>query len=355
MSKLPFNRRDVLDLVLLVQDQFLRDVEQRLERIEICVPVGYQIKIVIFSKMYRCFHRCWHESSPCQYLDFLIQHYLVALWTIQLLSNIREDFLNVSSIVHLYLRKWFLYFAHRSPNAWTLSTLSLRSLGTWKRIVISVPLLRTWRWVFDYWFAFKLLHLISPPQAFLLSFFPELSSTRCSAFHLKEKGARKHREIHDVEQTKKTVPLITREITFSQHASELVLLCQHIWFGFWGPNWLCQICGFWTRVSLLDFCPLWSFWSPLQCLQWCTTEIRLEKKLRFDSWSSSRFLLFEGLELWCGDAVLFDGRFTSVTTSHKWRAGSPSIRTPASKDDFILTFVSCTSNLWGQMLHFRNA
>ena len=35
-------------------------------------------------------------------------------------------------------------------------------------------------------------------------------------------AAGQHREIHDVEQTKKMVPLITREITFTQHVSELV-------------------------------------------------------------------------------------------------------------------------------------
>ena len=35
-------------------------------------------------------------------------------------------------------------------------------------------------------------------------------------------AARKHREIHDVEQTKKMAPLITCKITFSQHVSESV-------------------------------------------------------------------------------------------------------------------------------------
>ena len=33
----------------------------------------------------------------------------------------------------------------------------------------------------------------------------------------------KHREIHDVEQTKKMVPFITRETTFSQYVRKLVL------------------------------------------------------------------------------------------------------------------------------------
>ena len=34
-------------------------------------------------------------------------------------------------------------------------------------------------------------------------------------------AAREHREIHDVEQTKKMIPLITRETLFGQHVREL--------------------------------------------------------------------------------------------------------------------------------------
>ena len=41
-----------------MQDQLLRDVEKRLERIEVGGPIGKQIIIAIFSKMYRCFLRC---------------------------------------------------------------------------------------------------------------------------------------------------------------------------------------------------------------------------------------------------------------------------------------------------------
>ena len=40
--------------------------------------------------------------------------------------------------------------------------------------------------------------------------------------------ARKHREIHDVDQTKKITPLITREITFSQRVSELVFSSTYL-------------------------------------------------------------------------------------------------------------------------------
>ena len=80
-----------------MQDQLLRGVEQRLERIEVGGPTGKQISIVIFSKMYRCFHRCWQNQSPCQHIDSLIKH-LVVFRAIQLLSSIREDFLNVQIV-----------------------------------------------------------------------------------------------------------------------------------------------------------------------------------------------------------------------------------------------------------------
>ena len=170
---------------------------------------------------------CWYEQSPFQYIDFWVQHYLVVFWTIQLLSNIREDFLNVSSIgdleivvVQLHLCKLILFFTPRFPGPWTLIHLSPRSLGTRKRIVISVRHLRTWRWAFasvspwflsdceiriptqsaspqavwgtriqhgrliraQNFFISNSLASISPPQALLLSFFPELSSTWCSVF-----------------------------------------------------------------------------------------------------------------------------------------------------------------------------
>ena len=65
--------------------------------------------------------------------------------------------------------------------------------------------------------------------------------------------------------------------------------CQHIWFGSWTPNWFFrityqeQLCGFLTRVSSLDFCPQWSIWSLLHCLQRSTTETHLEKILRLYS------------------------------------------------------------------------
>ena len=62
--------------------------------------------------------------------------------------------------------------------------------------------------------------------------------------------------------------------------------CQRIWFGSWGPNWFCQttyqeqLSGFWERVSLQGFFPLWSSWSLLRCLQRYTIELPYEKNAR---------------------------------------------------------------------------
>ena len=46
-------------------------------------------------------------------------------------------------------------------------------------------------------------------------------------------AAREHREIHDVEQTKQMIPLITRETFFGQHVSELVFGVNIFDLGFW--------------------------------------------------------------------------------------------------------------------------
>ena len=44
-AKVPRNRGKVQNLVITIQDQLLRDVEQRLERIEVGVPAGSQISL----------------------------------------------------------------------------------------------------------------------------------------------------------------------------------------------------------------------------------------------------------------------------------------------------------------------
>ena len=55
---MPLNRRNIQNLVIMIQSQLLRDVKQRFERIDVGGPAGNQILIVIVSKMCRCFHRC---------------------------------------------------------------------------------------------------------------------------------------------------------------------------------------------------------------------------------------------------------------------------------------------------------
>ena len=99
-----------------------------------------------------------------------------------------------------------------------------------------------------------------------------------------EMAAREHREIHDVEQTKKMIPHHAWKSLWSA-CQRVGFWCQHIRFGFLVPSWFCrtpsqeQLRGFWTRVSLLDFVFWWSSWSQLRYLQRCTTETRLEKNV----------------------------------------------------------------------------
>ena len=50
--------RNVPGLVLLVQDQFLRDVNNVFELFEVGVPVGNPIFFANLPKMYCCFYRC---------------------------------------------------------------------------------------------------------------------------------------------------------------------------------------------------------------------------------------------------------------------------------------------------------
>ena len=48
-------------------------------------------------------------------------------------------------------------------------------------------------------------------------------------FNSEKVAASRHREIHDFEQTKKMSPLITCEITFSQHVREFLVSTYLIW------------------------------------------------------------------------------------------------------------------------------
>ena len=60
-----------------------------------------------------------------------------------------------------------------------------------------------------------------------------------------------------------------------------------VWFGSWCRNWFCQknqsnatLWVFWTRVSSLDFCLWWSFWSLLHYPRTYTTELHIQKNFR---------------------------------------------------------------------------
>ena len=70
-----------LDCDTEFHDQSLSKVEQRLELVEVGVPVRHQIFIATRPKTNWCFHCCWHKQSPDQYIG--------------LLSKVLEDIVNV--------------------------------------------------------------------------------------------------------------------------------------------------------------------------------------------------------------------------------------------------------------------
>ena len=70
--------------------------------------------------------------------------------------------------------------------------------------------------------------------------------------------ARECRKVHDIQQAKKMVPLITREASFDQHVSKLVFGANifNLILGsklILANNHQAQLCGSLTHVSSLDF------------------------------------------------------------------------------------------------------
>ena len=88
--------------------------------------------------------------------------------------------------------------------------------------------------------------------------------------------AGKHREIHEVQQSKKMSPLITCRTIFGQVVRELLLGVNifDLDFEFFGSK-PTKLCGF-----LIGFLQLMVILIAASFLQRCTTEIRLEKNMR---------------------------------------------------------------------------
>ena len=85
-------------------------------------------------------------------------------------------------------------------------------------------------------------------------------------------------------------------------------------------------------------CALVVTWST--CDNWSTSRFPFCLGLDVRSLSGSR-RQFPAVGVVCGDLVLFDERNTSITTSHKSKAGNPSIRSPASNE-----IISDSLELW---------
>ena len=142
--------------------------------------------------------------------------------------------------------------------------------------------------------------------------------------------------------------------------------CQHIWFGPLVPSWFCrttnqaQLCGYWTRVSSLDFWPL-IIMLMTASLSSKNVQLRcvggyvihnwqlLILSLSLSSCALVMFLLMEWSPVthkspWASLlclAVLCVDRNTSITMSQRSRASSPSMRNPVSKE-----MISDSADLW---------
>ena len=126
-------------------------------------------------------------------------------------------------------------------------------------------------------------------------------------------GAACRTENADIEQMEKICS--THHVwsfTFvSLSASWFLVSTYLIWI--LGPGWFCQItnqaqiCGFLKRVSLLDFCPWWSSWSPLHYLQKCEASHWIKKNSRFSNQNRSCIIQDRcaKLESWFGCWCVF--------------------------------------------------
>ena len=173
-------------------------------------------------------------------------------------------------------------------------------------------------------------------------------------------AAREHREMHDVEPTKKMIPLVTRGAPFGQHMSELVFGVNILDLNFWfqidsveqpikrNPVGSGHVSHCWT--SSFD-----DHLDHIRCPQRCTTETPLEKNVCLwvrgphatvdqhlgCSFSVGVLVLVFLLE-WLpvphqfpvasliGLLVMLVESNTSITTSQRSRGNSTSIRSPAS-------------------------
>ena len=259
--------------MLLFQDQFLRNIEQRVEILEICALVDWFFSW--FSPRCTAVFIVADINYP---IDLEIEH-LVIFKAISLLLQIREDFLGM-----VCCRSFNLNWDGSTLSLWVASVhptpIDFSVLECWFAcrpdfFMLGWRLsfwchLRTWCCVFvqisPVFSVFVRSGLYNVPESSmgegftlilldtkLTGFYFTIDAffSRFSFLHLSlrhgskvvtwtEMAATEHRKTHDVEHTEKIVPLITCEITFGQHVCELVFRCQHVWFGLWGTNWFCQ-------------------------------------------------------------------------------------------------------------------
>ena len=178
----------------------------------------------------------------------------------------------------------------------------------------------------------------------------------------KKVAARRHWEIHDIQQTWKMVPLIMCEASFGEHVRKLILVSTCLFLSNNNTNatlWVldtCLIVGLLPLMTIFITASLtsqinnrssnWASFAFVTTWSRCDNSstsrfplllslvlgfvLRIFTRARFlGTWSSIFF--FSTVVSHCLMGVLFQKCNTSITTSHNSRAGRPSMRKSASK------------------------
>ena len=83
----------------------LRVIEQILELFKVCVPVYFQMFLVIWSKTNSAFHRCRQKNSSYQFFGLQVEYWCL-FCEIQLLRQVLEDCFKVSIVGDLHIVKF---------------------------------------------------------------------------------------------------------------------------------------------------------------------------------------------------------------------------------------------------------
>ena len=274
------NRMNIQNLFRMLQYQLLCDIDQALNFFEVRVLVDFQIRHIIWSKMNGCFHWRRHEHFPFQHICLWCFHW--KCWVtccnsqLSLVGNGRSsscfdgfctwyfEILSLESLsvqASLYGQGTKIFLCHLvskdlnfelflvsffenfrllgfvwSPYKFPCSSLTTLSfVGILPVDQTSLILRRIFpraqrtayhqvdgsRLCWNHWYWFRHRWTFTGSRFWISLWHGPLLSDRTRK-KIAEMAARENRETHHVEQTKKMVPLVTRETLFRLSVSKLV-------------------------------------------------------------------------------------------------------------------------------------